>query len=169
MRILVIDDYQPHGESLRELLEARGHEALYAESYSHARGHLEVLRFDLAFLDLDMPSLRGPIVADLLAERFPGLRSVIVSAHAMTDDRRREVGDRPFLRKPVSIEALLECLARVERELVGLAVVPRSVFPIAVYQPLGLPAVYPVFPLEARIRSTRPSPSDPSGLEAGGQ
>jgi CheY-like chemotaxis protein len=168
VRILVIDDYRPHGESLQELLRTEGHEALYAESYKGAQGYLDLLRFDLAFLDFDMPDMKGPVVAGKLSERFPTLRSVIISGHMPEEDLLVELGDLPLLRKPVSPPTLREFLQQVEREMSGLAVVLRSLFPVTPYCPAGphvgfmkagdlLPArpLPPIRPQESRGRKPR--------------
>lgn len=135
MKILVIDDYRPHGESLRELLESRGHEALYAESLDDAGRYLDTLRFDLAFLDFDMPRLKGTSVAARLASRFPRLRSVIVSARELDPDQLQREGGFLYLRKPVSLEALGACLQRLERERIGSALVRRAALPLVPYRP----------------------------------
>ncbi len=44
-------DYRPHGESLGELLRARGHDSFHAPSYREAEDVLASVRFDLALLD----------------------------------------------------------------------------------------------------------------------
>ena len=134
MRILVIDDYKSHGESLAELLGAKGYEALYAESYRDAEWLLDLLRFDLAVLDFDMPGMSGPAVAAKLSERFPSLRSVIMSAHTPTGPRLKELGNLLFLEKPVLTNALLDIVTRIERDLAGSALVLRGRLPVVKYK-----------------------------------
>jgi two-component system chemotaxis response regulator CheY len=141
LRILVIDDYQPHGESLSELLESRGHEAFYAPSYDAAEWVLSVHPFDVAFLDFDMPRLKGTVVARKLRERFPGLRPVILSACLSEALRQATEEDMLFLAKPVSLEAVLDCLARFERERAGSALTLRALYALTRYErvPPGVP------------------------------
>lgn len=134
MRILVMDDYRSHGESLAELLGAKGHEALYAESYSDAEWLLNLMRFDFALLDFDMPGMSGPAVAQRLSKRFPSIRSVIMSAKTPAGPRLSELGGLRFLQKPVSTRALLEILCQAERDLVGLALVQRTGFSLVKYK-----------------------------------
>jgi len=133
MRILILDDYRSHGESLAELLGSIGHEATYAETYSDAEWLLDLLRFDIALLDFDMPGLSGPAVAARLAARFPRIRSVIMSARKPTPARLKEIGSLPFLEKPVPMAVLLELLRDVERELLGVALVQRTAFSVVKY------------------------------------
>jgi DNA-binding NtrC family response regulator len=134
MRILIVDDYKTHGESLADLLSSKGHEAIYAESYADAEWLLELMRFDLALLDFDMPGMSGPTVAAKLTARHPSLRSVILSAHVPTGERLVELGGLPFLAKPVPTTALLQMLEQVARELAGLSLIQRSAFSIVKYK-----------------------------------
>lgn len=137
MRILVMDDYRPHGESLAELLQTKGHDAIYAQSYADAQWLFELFHFDSAFLDFDMPALSGPAVAAKLSEQFPTLLSVIVSAIVPAGARRAELRDLPFLKKPVLVEALWDVVAAIERQLAGSSLVRRMVYPLTKYQEGG--------------------------------
>jgi DNA-binding NtrC family response regulator len=134
MRILVIDDYRPHGESLQHVLETRGHEAHYAASYREAEGYLEVVRFELAFLDFDMPEMKGTAMAARLSERCPAIRSVLISAQPAVAEEQARERNLPFLPKPVALADLFECLSRVERELAGSALMLRPHLPPAPYR-----------------------------------
>jgi len=133
MRVLVIDDYQSHGESLAEFLQTRGHEAMYSGGYADAEWLLGLFRFDLAILDFDMPGMSGPAMAAKLAERFPRLRSLIVSAHAPVGKRRAELGDLPFIKKPVPPQELLDFIEAMNRERVGFSIVLRSAYSLVRY------------------------------------
>lgn len=88
----------------------------------------------MAFLDYDMPQLKGSAVVTKLSERDPSLRSVIISANAAAK-RHAEMRDLLFLPKPLSTLALYQCLERVERDRAGFALVLRPIFPLAPQQP----------------------------------
>ena len=75
MRLLIIDDDKPHGESLADLLNSSGHEAYFASSLDDAQWLLELFRFNIALVDYDMPVLDGPEVARRLQEHDPELRA----------------------------------------------------------------------------------------------
>jgi DNA-binding response OmpR family regulator len=126
LRILVLDDYRSHGESLTDYLQSKGHEAIFAESYRDVGWLLDLFRFDLAILDHDMPEASGPAVAAQLAERTPAVRSVIVSAREPADLHAGLV----FLRKPVAVEELLRVITAIERERTGSPLVVRSSFQV---------------------------------------
>jgi DNA-binding NtrC family response regulator len=134
MRILVMDDYRPHGESLTELLQTKGHDAIYAQCFADAEWLFGLFRFDAAFIDFDMPALSGPAVAAILSEKFPSLRSVIISAHAPVGARRVELGDLLFLQKPVPVDTLWELVAMIEREQAGSSLVRRTIYAVIKYQ-----------------------------------
>jgi two-component system response regulator DesR len=131
MRILVIDDDRPHGESLLDLLQSKGHEALYAQTDADARWLADLLRFDLAILDHDMPGTSGLRLAALLTEKFPGLLCVIVSARPAAEI---PLGGLRFLPKPLPIPALLEMLIDLERQRGGAPLVLRTGFPMVKYR-----------------------------------
>lgn len=145
MRILVLDDYRPHGESLRDLLSSRGYEALYAETYASARVFLARLRFDLAFLDFDLPEMKGTQVASLLREEFPDMSAVIISGSVSAARREAAARDLPFLEKPVSPRVVAEFLVEIERRQRGTSLVLRRSLPIV------------------PLRDVRKGPSQPEG------
>ena len=130
MKILIIDDYRSHGESLVELVHILGHEAQYAPSYTEAEWLLDLFPFDLALLDFDMPHMTGPMIASELTQRFPRVRSVIMSAHAPDADRQEEIGDWTFLQKPLSRQKLQALFNDLIREKGGSSLMLRASFPI---------------------------------------
>ena len=130
MKVLIIDDYRSHGESLVELVNVLGHDAEYAPSYSEAEWLLSVLSFDLALLDFDMPQMTGPMIAVRLTKRFPKVRPVIMSAHAPDQERRKEIGSLTFLQKPLTREQLENLFADLVREQQRGDLMLRASFPI---------------------------------------
>lgn len=134
MRILVIDDYKSHGESLVELLKTLGHEGLYAQSFTDAQWLLDLFRFDVAILDFDMPAVSGPEAAQDLAKRFPEMQAVIVSAHTPEGDRLTCLGELPFLPKPVVHDTLRSLLEEFARARLGSVLIRRTGFPMIKYE-----------------------------------
>ena len=130
MKVLIIDDYRSHGESLVELVHVLGHDAQYAPNYSEAEWLLNVLPFDLALLDFDMPQMTGPMIAAKLAQRFPKVRPVIMSAHAPGKRRKKELGDWTFLQKPLTREQLQNLFSDFVREQRGCGLMLRASFQI---------------------------------------
>ncbi len=130
MNVLIIDDYRSHGESLVELVHVLGHDAQYAPNYSEAEWLLNVLPFDLALLDFDMPQMTGPMIACKLTQRFPKVRPVIMSAHAPGKRRKKEIGDWTFLQKPLTREQLQNLFSDFVREQRGSDLMLRASFQI---------------------------------------
>ena len=68
----------------------------------------ELLRFELLVTDLVMPGMSGRELAERLAARLPGLRTLFMSGY--TDDvvmRRGLLGPRmAFLQKPFTLDAI---------------------------------------------------------------
>lgn len=58
-RILVVDDEYPLRELLRTILDSQGYEVETAESGQQALEMLRKGRFDLVFLDMNMPGMTG--------------------------------------------------------------------------------------------------------------
>ncbi len=54
-----------------------------AENGAAALGLAELLRPDLVLTDLDMPELDGCRLVAILRQRYPAMRSIIISAHDM--------------------------------------------------------------------------------------
>lgn len=130
MKVLIIDDYRSHGESLVELVHVLGHEAQYAPSYAEAEWLLNLFPFDLALLDFDMPQMTGPMIASELTQRFPKLRPVIMSARAPDKRRKKEIGNLRFLQKPLTREQLQSLFNDLAREKGGCGLMLRASFPI---------------------------------------
>ena len=106
MNVLIIDDYESHGESLVELVQMLGHDAQYAPSFAEAEWLLDLLPFQVALLDFDMPAMTGPTIAANLVKRFPQIRPVIMSARPPDAERRAAIRDWTFVQKPLSREVL---------------------------------------------------------------
>lgn len=127
MRILVVDDDRSHGESLLDLLQSRGHEALHAQTPEDAGWLLGLLRFDAALIDHDLGASSGVELAARLAQTVPDIRCVLVSARPRSE---LAAGSLPFLQKPLALEAVVSLLGDLEREKAGTRVIIRAEFPL---------------------------------------
>lgn len=115
LRVLVVDDNADAADSLAGLLRLRGHETRVAYSGAEAIALAQVLRPDLAFLDIGMPDMSGYDVARRLRKE-PGLEQMMMTALTGwgTDADRARSADAGFnehLIKPMTsavLDALLE-------------------------------------------------------------
>ena len=130
MRILIVDDDQPHGESLVELLSSHGHEAYFAPSYGEAEWLCGLFRFDLSVIDFDMPHHTGPEVAERLRARNPELEVVIISAHRPSGARLTVLGSLPFFPKPIEAASFLSLVEGIAVRLRGSTLIVRQDFPL---------------------------------------
>lgn len=114
LRILVVDDEQDSAVLLQEMLASLGHEARTALNGYEALQLLD-LNFvpDLIFLDVRMPVLTGTELLHIVRGRYPEIRVVAQSAHALPGDRERFLaeGYDDHLAKPFTRDRLKQVVA----------------------------------------------------------
>jgi CheY-like chemotaxis protein len=116
LRILIVEDNRDAAESLRLLLELRGHKVALAAT---GTAGVEVARQwhpEVILCDLGLPGMDGFAVAQAV-RADPGLRAtrlVAVSGYGQDEDRQRcqEVGFDAHLTKPIEFADLERLLAQ---------------------------------------------------------
>jgi signal transduction histidine kinase/DNA-binding response OmpR family regulator len=114
-RVVLVEDNDDSRETLRDLLERRGHEV--SEARDGASG-VEVtlsVRPDVALIDIGLPGLDGYAVAARLREQMNGPRKtrlVALTGYGQPDDRRRaiEAGFDAHIVKPIDFKELTRLL-----------------------------------------------------------
>jgi PAS domain S-box-containing protein len=124
-RVLIVEDHVDSRESLRLLLEASGHHVEEAVDGPTGLARLEALRPDVAFVDVGLPEMDGYAVARAV-RASPTLKGVFLVALTGYGDpkHRREAAVAGFdahVVKPVTLERLLDVLARTSRRGPGPA------------------------------------------------
>lgn len=115
-RILIVDDKASNRVVLRSMLE--GIEFLIDEAESGAAALELVERFkpDVAILDLMMPGMDGLELCRRIHEKNTGQPPICFALSAMAGDyileQTREAGFKEFLRKPLTLELLLDALRK---------------------------------------------------------
>lgn len=85
MSILVVDDKEYQRESIVNLLEAEGYVCVQAGNLVEAQERLASETIDIVVTDLRMPNEDdGLVLLREINERYPGLRTIIVTVHAAT-------------------------------------------------------------------------------------
>ncbi|MFN3890851.1 MAG: response regulator [Beijerinckiaceae bacterium] len=121
LRILVVDDAKSSRTLIRILLEKKGHSVREAEDGLHAVEIAASERFDLIFLDLQMPRLGGLDAARRIIKTNqykPGPMIVALTAQAQLDNQNEasEAGIEHFLVKPVSEDQVYEMVTLARRQ-----------------------------------------------------
>jgi CheY-like chemotaxis protein len=118
-RILVAEDQQVNWLLIERMLSKRGHSAVNATDGRTVLGMLESDRYDLVFMDCQMPVLDGYDTAREIRRREAGgerdrVPIVAMTANAMLGDRERclAAGMDDYIPKPINPELLDEVLAR---------------------------------------------------------
>jgi len=84
--ILVAEDEPGSAEYLRVLLESRGHAVRLAANGVEALLALEARPFDLVITDLRMPSMDGFELLSHLAQRWPDMPAIVLTANEDVED-----------------------------------------------------------------------------------
>ena len=115
LRALVVDDESPARDELRYLLSAHPEVEIVGEAGSavEAIKLAASVRYDVLFLDIQMPQLTGLQVAKLIRERLEAPELVFVTAHAEHAIEAFSVEAFDYLLKPVDPERLARVVQRL--------------------------------------------------------
>ncbi len=112
LRVLLAEDNLVNQRVGTRLLEKRGHRVVLAGNGREALLALEKERFDLVFMDIQMPEMDGLEATAAIREKEKGTEIhqevIAVTAHAMTGDRERYLaaGMDGYLSKPIQPQEL---------------------------------------------------------------
>jgi signal transduction histidine kinase/CheY-like chemotaxis protein len=120
LRILVAEDNLVNQRLVLRMLEKRGHRIVVADDGLQALEALEKEKFDLVFMDVQMPHMGGveATAAVRQKEEGSGYHTPIIglTAHAMKGDREKYLasGMDAYLAKPIRSQELDEILERYQ-------------------------------------------------------
>jgi two-component system sensor histidine kinase/response regulator len=118
LRVLLAEDNPVNQLVMTRLLEKRGHHVVLAVNGREVLALLDRGRYDLVFMDLQMPEMDGleATAAIRARERTSGLHQAVIAltAHAVKGDseRCRAAGMDGYLSKPIALQDLDELLQR---------------------------------------------------------
>jgi len=128
LQVLVVED-NPVGLLLAmRLLEKHGHSAVPAASGREALAALEIAKFDLVLMDVQMPDVDGFEATAAIRKREgrtgEHLPIIALTAHAMQGDRERclAAGMDGYVTKPIQKDELFAAIAHAVREPAGTEV-----------------------------------------------
>ena len=118
--VLVVDGDEGVRRSTGRVLEGMGYAPIYAASAAEAIAALEAMgtRPELLVTALTLRGMDGRELADRVQAAVPGVGVLFLSGYAMEgdDDLRDVTGGRRLLKKPFSVESLVEAVRQVVGE-----------------------------------------------------
>lgn len=117
--ILVVDDEVGIRELLAEILFDEGYHVSLAENAAQARELRGRLTPDLVLLDIWMPEIDGiTLLKEWVAEGLLTMPVIMMSGHGTIETavEATRIGAVDFLEKPVSLQKLLDTVARAIRQ-----------------------------------------------------
>jgi DNA-binding response OmpR family regulator len=122
LKILVVDDERNIRNNLGMLLEAEGHKVDRCSSADEALQRLKDVRYDIAFVDIQMPKMDGLQLLRCVRVVRPKLPVVMLTAYGTVSRavEAMKLGAADFLEKPFHPKAIqLLCQEILERQKVG--------------------------------------------------
>lgn len=114
-RALLVDDSAAVHEQLAALLKPHGFEVEHAENGAVALRLMIAKRFDVTFLDIEMPVLDGPSLLRVIRAR--GNDTLLVLVTSTTDTKRLvpiiKLGASDYIRKPFGENDVRDVLGRL--------------------------------------------------------
>jgi two-component system response regulator AtoC len=109
-RVLVIDDEIHMCESLCEILESEGLEALHSTESLQALKILSEKNVDLVFLDIKMPGMSGIHLLKCMKAIAPAIPIIIITGYPSIDNivQSMKLGASNVFSKPPNIETLIK-------------------------------------------------------------
>lgn len=115
-RILVIDDESGYREFYKFLLEPLGYEVMTAADGREGLDMAAAREYDIIFLDVHMPKMRGPEVLAQIKKIRPSQIVVIFSSSSdpsfLFEDQAKTMGAFECMYKPVDLDDLLRIMKK---------------------------------------------------------
>lgn len=119
LRILLAEDNVINQKVAQTMLQKMGYRVDIVANGTEALKALEMLPYDLVFMDVQMPELDGFEATRRIRDSRSAVKNheipiVAMTAHAMKGDRERclESGMNDYISKPISLQALIGLLER---------------------------------------------------------
>lgn len=115
-KILLVEDEENLGVTLKEYLEGKGYNVQLAQSVSQAKDHFEEQTPDIVLMDIGLPDGSGLDLARELRRKSPNLLLLFLSALNDPDTKLEgfEIGAEDYITKPF---ALKELTLRLQKSL----------------------------------------------------
>lgn len=109
MKILLVDDEEKFVSRLAKRLLLRGLEAEWATGCDEALSKAQMGKFDIAVLDVKMPSMSGIDLKKRLQKISPQMKFIFLTGHGSEEDYNIGIKEASFyIIKPFKIETFIE-------------------------------------------------------------
>ena len=116
MRILIADDEEALVSALSERLTLKGHSVDTACDGAKAMAMLESMKYDIIFLDHNMPELTGLEMVKKMRQSHTDSKIVMISGYPeMEDFFARAVGADEYLVKPLKFKEVEDIILKYGR------------------------------------------------------
>ncbi len=117
-RILIVDDEEDLRTLLGHVLSNAGYEIREVSDGKQAIAALQEHKYDLALLDIQMPTVNGIQVLKFINDHCPHTKAIMLTGyadlkHAM---EAKEFGAKEFIGKPYKLEDILATIERLLKE-----------------------------------------------------
>jgi DNA-binding NtrC family response regulator len=115
-KILIADDEEEAIEVLNDFLSDIGHTVISATDGEQAVAKIRSETFDLVILDLKMPKISGEGVLEVINEVSPQTKVIITTGYSdggQTEARLDNPSIHAFIEKPIDLEILSDCIAKI--------------------------------------------------------
>ena len=110
MKIAIIDDEQLALERLTRILKELGYEDITASSNTDI---VFDTKYDLLFLDIDMPSIKGTELAKKIKSIYPDTSLIFQTAYSEFALEAFDIGSIDYILKPTEKSRVLQAISRV--------------------------------------------------------
>ncbi|MDJ0595767.1 MAG: response regulator transcription factor [Pleurocapsa sp. MO_226.B13] len=119
IKILIVDDQNFTRQALKAILEAEADFEVVGKATSglEALEQMEQKETDVIVVDLEMPEMNGLTVTQIISQRFPSTKVIILSSHDDEDNINKavEAGARGYLLKSTSTQEIADTIRAVQR------------------------------------------------------
>jgi DNA-binding NtrC family response regulator len=116
--ILIVDDDAEVRKMLSTILGEEGYSVETAENGKQALKTCEKLPFDVAFIDVDLPDIKGTELLHRLKEIQPKMVKIIITGHPSIENAMKAVNEKAegYVLKPFNVAELLEMIKKLLAE-----------------------------------------------------
>lgn len=113
-KILIAEDNVLNSKLMFDILSSQGYEVDTVKDGKAAMNKISQNRYDLLLLDLLMPKLSGFEVMEKINENNIPIKTVVVSACAMSEEieRAKSLGCLDYITKPIRLNEFLTVISR---------------------------------------------------------